>query len=135
MQTLKRILTIESNNEQSTRRMLRSIYSADEFDEFEIDHFFFLEEGEESIDKRTLRRRLDAKICLFQPQVILIHTGARFYNHELSFYHTISRLQKKFPTITWGIQDRITPGAMILSILKVDPNLRMLEDLFFKDPR
>lgn len=129
--TKKTILTIESFDDPTARSMLHSIYSSDEYNDFKIDHCFFLKRGQSAGNTATIFQLIRDKIVECKPDVILIHSGASFLTHKNIFINLIPKLRELFPNILWGIQRRIVIKADILEILDDNQEIIKLEKIIF----
>ena len=114
---IKRVLTVESVDESTTRKMLKTIYGSSEFKDYIIEHFFFLGEDKDTIDKKELFNNLNSKIKKFKPDAILIHAGGYFLKNEEAFLYAIPKLKAEHSNILFGIQCRANMDNEIVTIL------------------
>lgn len=129
---IKRVLTIESVDDETTRKTLKMIYDSNEFRDYIIEHFFFLKNNKDTIGKTELFKNLDEIINKFEPQAILIHTGIYFFKNKEAFLYAIHKLKAKYSNILFGIERRNTIENKLLSILDDCKELRELENVFFR---
>lgn len=125
---IKRILTVESVDDRSTRKMLESIYGASEFKDYIIDHDFIAQ----AKDSSELLELLDLKIRNFNPDCILLHTGMAFYRMQALFMDVIPKLRNSFPRLLVGIQNRANMKAEFLAILDSSKEIFKLEEKIFR---
>lgn len=129
---IKRVLTIESVDDKTTRKTLKMIYDSKEFKDYIIEHFFFLKNDKDTIDKTELFNNLAEIIIRFEPQAILIHTGIYFFKNKEVFLYAIPKLKAKYSNILFGIERRKTTEKKILSVLDDCKELTELENIFFR---
>lgn len=129
---IKRVLTIESIDEPTTRRMLKSIYSSETFKEYEIDHCFFLKPHQRSIDNEMLFTLINDKILEFKPDIILIHTGSFFFQNLNVFKSAIAQIRSSFPKLLFGIQGRDLINQDFKKLFNDNKKIRNLEEIFFR---
>lgn len=132
---IKRVLTIESVDDIDTRIMLQSIYSSDEFNAYEIDHFFFLKDDDDLIESEMLYRRLKESILAFKPDAILIHTGSDFEKNIKAFLDVLPKIKTIHKDLMIGLQRRSMADKRIIAICDDSEQIKCLEKLFFKTNR
>ena len=94
---IKKILTVESFDNDSTRQMLKTIYDAPLYKDYEISHYFFLS-GEIVVDEVVIYDKLRVKIEKFEPNIVLFHTGNSFIKNIVTIQppsHEGTREHKK----------------------------------------
>lgn len=132
---IMKVLTIESTDDNTTRRLLESYYDRTEFGKYEIDHFFFLGKYSTKISRDDLQKNLEAKIKAFKPEAILIHSGGYFFNHIDIFNEVVLEIKKQYPKILIGIQRRSIVQHEILKNLDDGSEIKKLEKIFFYKQR
>lgn len=124
---VKKILTIESDDDLITRNMLKALYSSLNFNQYEIDHIF----GNYMNEPRNLFRVLNEKIRTFKPDVILIHTGKYFNVNLKVFMQVIPQIKSKHRNVKFGIAHRYQQSKEIASIIDNDEDVVAIEKKFF----
>ena len=132
---IKRVLTIESVNDDTTRNMLNTIYNSPKFKDFNIDHCFVFKSGAYSINEEMLHFILKTKIDETKPQLILFHIGNRVKRNIRTFIKVVSKVKQEYHKILYGTQKRSsikTDYPEFANLLDNHQEILKLEKLFFK---
>lgn len=129
---IKHILTIESVDGSVSRRMLSSIYGANEFKDYKVEHCFFLKKFQRVVNQDELFHILSNKIFEFKADAVLIHAGQYFLDSKDAFLRAIPRLKILYPKTLFGIQNRPNLDKELLSIFDDNEDIKNLERIFFR---
>ena len=98
-----------------------------------IDYFYAFNEPMVKVPNLKLFNKLDDKIRLFKPSIILLHTGGAFHIEPELFVNVIIQIKNKYPLIEYG-RERLTSDDKYFinnDVFSNSPDITELEKLIF----
>jgi len=125
------VLTLESFDDITTWRLLKSIYQAPEFKDIKINHCFI--DGAKT--QNDLYKKIDRSLLEHECHYLMIHDGKEYHRVEQELGPVLKRLKENLPNLKIGIQNRHKIRLQTLQILDEDRNTLSLEKKIFRMKR
>lgn len=131
---MKNIILISSWLDDITKRRQKIMSESPYLKDYKITHVFASQNPYGTVIPDTFYENLKVNLNENATELVLVHTGASFYQHPNEYIEALIRVRKDFPNLKFGVErGRIDDKDLDeIGIFDNVEEVRKIEELFFK---